>query len=555
MAHIAEINAKEYRRFTDIRILDIPQTAKLVVLVGPNGSGKSAIFDAINQWYRTQTNYGMSNEGAYYSKIAGGTLSVFPVVTLHEVADGKYVDMNGLVHVRSAYRLDADFTLSQINAVRNRGADPRIMRMIDIDQSVALNYQLMVSDVINEVFNIDSPQSVVEFREDLVGELRDRVSAVFPDLTLKSLGRPLDDGSFYFQKGVIDSFHYKNLSGGEKSVFDLLLDLHIATRVRRDRIYIIDEPELHTNSRIQRDLMYQMFEIIPNESQMWISTHSLGMLRAAKQLSEQHEGEVCFLSLYDQDSDGAVILRPVETDRKFWSRVFSETLEDFADLIAPREVILCEGKSILDSAGQGDGFDAACYNAIFASRHPDSVFISIGSNTVLQNGDKSIDKLVLSLSSGTQVRRLVDRDDMTDREVKEAQQGGIAVLGRREIESYLLDEEIIMKLFKELGQENLIDQAMNIVRSCLAAVRCRPGVGADEVKAARGDIHVKLQKLLTSVRLGRKAENFLRDILVPLVTPETNVYRELESSIWGTPSSLIVPIDNGSNQRTLISAD
>ena len=37
----------------------------------------------------------------------------------------------------------------------------------------------------------------------------------------------VEDGTFYFKKGIIEKYHYKNLSAGEKSAFDLILDLII----------------------------------------------------------------------------------------------------------------------------------------------------------------------------------------------------------------------------------------------------------------------------------------------------------------------------------------
>ena len=43
---IKSVHLKNYKRFTDLTISDIPQSARLVVLVGPNGSGKSSVFDA-----------------------------------------------------------------------------------------------------------------------------------------------------------------------------------------------------------------------------------------------------------------------------------------------------------------------------------------------------------------------------------------------------------------------------------------------------------------------------------------------------------------------------
>ena len=43
---IKSVRLKNYKRFTDLHITEIPQSARLVVLVGPNGSGKSSVFDA-----------------------------------------------------------------------------------------------------------------------------------------------------------------------------------------------------------------------------------------------------------------------------------------------------------------------------------------------------------------------------------------------------------------------------------------------------------------------------------------------------------------------------
>ncbi len=51
-----------YRLKSDIRsicvspIENIPDTAKLVILVGPSGSGKSSLFEVINVWGKDQRN-------------------------------------------------------------------------------------------------------------------------------------------------------------------------------------------------------------------------------------------------------------------------------------------------------------------------------------------------------------------------------------------------------------------------------------------------------------------------------------------------------------------
>ena len=68
------------------------------------------------------------------------------------------------------------------------------------------------------------------------------MSRVFPDLRINSLGDPLVTGTFYFDKGTSRHFSYKNLSGGEKAGFDLLLDLVVKRRDFDDTVYWVIEP-------------------------------------------------------------------------------------------------------------------------------------------------------------------------------------------------------------------------------------------------------------------------------------------------------------------------
>ena len=64
---IKEIRIKQFRRFTDLTIKDIPESAKLVILVGPNGSGKTSLFEAFYHWYRLH-GYRTTGDRDYYVK-------------------------------------------------------------------------------------------------------------------------------------------------------------------------------------------------------------------------------------------------------------------------------------------------------------------------------------------------------------------------------------------------------------------------------------------------------------------------------------------------------
>lgn len=65
---VSSVRLKNFKRFTDLVIRDIPKSAKLVVIVGPNGCGKSSVFDALLHWYRLQTQMGINGDHVYYRK-------------------------------------------------------------------------------------------------------------------------------------------------------------------------------------------------------------------------------------------------------------------------------------------------------------------------------------------------------------------------------------------------------------------------------------------------------------------------------------------------------
>ena len=246
-------------------------------------------------------------------------------------------------------------------------AADRIHRPIENDVAVTRNYRRLVSQAFEDAFERADPEmKLYAFREQTLGEIRDAMKRLFPGLVLKSLGNPLTQGSFKFDKGESKSFLYKNLSGGEKAAFDLLLDLLIKRREFDDTVFFIDEPEAHMASGMQAALLNELFNAIPLSSQLWLAIHSIGMMRRARELGIEHPGSVVFIDFGAVNFDLPQILRPTQPDRPFWKRAMQIALDDLAGYLAPEKVVLCEGGQHSDNAR----FDAECYNTIFEVEFP-----------------------------------------------------------------------------------------------------------------------------------------------------------------------------------------
>ena len=49
------------------------------------------------------------------------------------------------------------------------------------------------------------------------------------------------------------------------------------------QFFLIDEPELHINTSIQRSLLREINKLVGKNCQIWIATHSIGFLRALQE--------------------------------------------------------------------------------------------------------------------------------------------------------------------------------------------------------------------------------------------------------------------------------
>jgi hypothetical protein len=536
---LASAHFTGFKRFTDARIIDIPETARLVVLAGPNGTGKSSIFDGFRHWHGAHGGVSFAWDETYGSKVGTPQLP-WPQhveLTFHQpVQDGTEAAKKS-VYVRTAFRNEAEFTTQSFGRMASPLDSPRTFRMIDNDVSVSDNYQRLIMQTIDGIYDSTIPDetSKGEIRDRLIGTVRGSMSLVFPDLQLTGVGKVGGAdaaGTFLFQKGAVHEFMYKNLSAGEKAAFDLLLDTVVKRAYYDDTLWCIDEPETHLNTRIQGALLQTLLELLPEPCQLFVASHSIGFMKKAWELAKSDPGSVCFIDLQDSDFDQPVVLSPINPTRDFWQRTLDVALGDLASLVAPDQVVLCEGRPARSTEDRRAAFDATCYRTIFASEFPNTDFLSVGNSDDAGSDRLGLGTAIQALSSGTAVIRVVDRDMRSDEDVRRKKDDGTRVLRRRHIESYLYDDGAIRALCVREDQPDKSDAALAIKAAALQENSQR-NKDPDDVKAASGTIYNEMRRLLQLTQAGNDRDSFARDTLAPLLTPGMAAYAELREDIFG----------------------
>jgi energy-coupling factor transporter ATP-binding protein EcfA2 len=538
--HISEIRLDGFKRFTNTIITGIPLHARLVVLAGPNGSGKSSLFDGLQTWhYLHGGNSRIGWDESYGAKVGspprGWTDHV--QVAFHEVEPTDAIERQKILYIRSAFRNEADFEVSTFKRLPSPLGNNRVARLIDPDASVSENYQRMVMQTLDSIYDSSIPDtaSKADIRDRIIGDVQRAMSTVFPDLVLSGVGGigpgSAQQGSFYFDKGSASGFLYKNLSAGEKAAFDLILDMVIKRDFFDNTIWCIDEPETHLNTRIQASLLEVMLDLMPDNCQLWLASHSIGFMRAAWQLAQKSRGEVAFLDMEGVDFDSPVSINPVQPTRQFWSRTLDVALGDLAALVAPERIVLCEGRPSRGAGDEKAEFDATCFRTIFGAEHPETDFMSVGNSLDASEDRLGVGRAIQAVASGTAITRLRDRDLLSDEEVDELKLAGVRVLSRRHIEAYLLDDEMLCKLCVSLGSGSAVTDVLAIKKDALAASVAR-GNDGDDLKSVAGEIYTKVRKRLSIMGAGSNWNAFAKTKLAPLVTPETATYQSLLVDIF-----------------------
>ena len=543
---LSSIQIKDFKRFKELSISGIPASAKLVLLTGPNGSGKTSVFEAFNYWISC-VNESREIDSEYHLRSTTSTRNpkawrtAWDSITLDFHDLGSPISLQSYstdpgttrkaFYIRSAYRHEPDFSTNGVQLGDDMILNSRRpQRMIIGEARVSENYQRIVSESLLALYDPKQKQTTAgEITDKIMGSVRNAMRFVFDDLVLEGPGNPMSGGTFRFRKGNVSGFHYKNLSGGEKAAFDLLLDFIVKKEVFNDTVYCIDEPELHMHTRLQARLLKQLFGLVPVNCQLWITTHSIGMARMASELYESNPGEVVFLDFHDCNLDEPVNIQPHKPNRQYWSNMFATALDDLAELVVPSHIILCEGKR-LGQSGRKPSFDVAVYTTIFEESHPQIVFLPLGGVHQVVTDGQVFTKLLNRIATGTHVWSVFDKDDRAQHEIESLQREGVQVLPRRDLESYLWDDEVI-KFLCEKHKRREAAQAIIDEKARLLSENPSHKRPSDDVKAISGPLYNFTKKELQLTGCGNDAEAFAIATLAPVIPSCPIVFQELKSVV------------------------
>ena len=497
-------------------------------MVGPNGCGKSSVFDGFEQQLRSWTSKEPENT-EFYSKslfredndtnLRNEQFNAQKAVTvtfesgdLHEKS----------FYFRTSYRYTPKLDLREIrsiNETQNRQDHP--ISSIAMDERLINNYAKLHSILYSEYTK--GAKTGNQIHGEFIEKINNILSNIL-DVRISDLGNPMEErGQLYFRKDNIVNFPYANLSSGEKEVIDIVIDFVLKSEEYTETVYCIDEPELHLSTAIQRKLLVEINKLIPPNCQLWVATHSIGFIRA---LQNELKEDSQILDFSEKDYfTGIKTIKPIVPNRRNWMRIFGTALDDLTDLVGPRRIIYCEGKDIPGPHGIEKGFDAQIYDNIFSAVFPDTVFVSSGGNTELDQRSDIAIQILGKVFKGIEILVLKDLDMASGKSIDELTRqtyldhnpSNHRVLKRFELENYLFDKEILSK-YCESTEGLTFDEAAydNFARD----------INNQNLKDKTGYIR-NFCGIQTSISTDTFKLNLSKHI-----TAETKVYQELRECIF-----------------------
>jgi predicted ATPase len=490
-----------YKRFHNLTIDLGADPKRIIALVGSNGCGKSSVLDGM--LFHANAFSQIGNRISKYSDHEYHSMNKIPNFNhdnvIIEFTEGSYLSMkylkekmgkeNTIFSFRSPHRYNSYLKITESKSTEEiRLNKYGASTTSDLDDKMEENYRRLSAKY--QKYLEDENCRPSDAREKMIGDLNKSISNCL-DVRISRIGNvEASQGTLYFKKSDHPKeFDFNVLSSGEKEVVDILLDLYLRQDEYNATIFLLDEPELHINTSIQRKLLIEIDHLIGENCQLWLTTHSIGFLRALQEDLKDQCQIIHFKEGINLASE-CHTLTPEKITIAKWKEIFQVALDDLTHLVSPKTIIYCEGKDLPSSSGQERGLDAIVFNNIFGAKYHDTQFVSSGGNTELDQRSEIAILILTKVFNDLKILVLKDRDMASGKNTSEEHRQRYLqinppnhrVLKRWEIENYLYDKEVLKKycdksnlifdetsydsFVKDINNQNLKDQTPRIKNFC-----------------------------------------------------------------------------------------
>lgn len=470
--HIQQFVIQNFKRFLHAEI----DFSQFDLLVGPNNCGKSTVLQALSlfNFCLSQTLVAGPGQAAVRLEnrgMAQDEFNVIPVASARELWTGRaHQRRGGGIRILLSATFERGFTLSfSIGLTYNRfSIQPTIEGLDDLAQ--LRNLSIVFVPSFSGLF-VKEPFTTPFTRQTLIaqGRLGDVLRNILLDLSQQQRIGPLieileeafevdlsriefDPNSDLFLRCLYDDGPARELdiaSGG--SGFHQFLQIFSFILLKRPTTVLLDEPDAHLHSNLQRRLLGLLQRIASEQQiQVLVSTHSKELISQV-----QPRRIISFLEAPPRRLQlAAEVLEAVNS-------LGSLDNFDLANLVHCRKLVLVEG-----------GFDRSCIESFYRKANDEVSFRRMQSRVVFlrMSGVKKpvndILDVMQQLSQNGRIEAIFfrDRDYMSDAEVQRLTQRAAAgryvlhIWQKHEIENFILVPEAIHRCL----MRTYADQPLNV---------------------------------------------------------------------------------------------
>ncbi|MFN4145198.1 MAG: AAA family ATPase [Runella sp.] len=442
---ISSLKIENFKRFSNLSIINLPPSAKLVLLIGANGSGKSSVFDAFDWLYKLQKTY-HNEDKLYYRKEIEKDSQI--EIKFHDGTTIEKTKYNQPIPDKKFYGRSSNRIVPRLQnqsyQLDKLGQDiDAPLSYIDNDTRFLNDVYAYIQEINNAlrepIFSGRSADTLQIFQE-FIKPFNESLSYIFgEDLRTTIQIAEFEDASpdkpakLVFRKGEI-KINYDLLSHGEKQVVILLLNFVVRKKFYDDALIFIDEMDCHLNTSIQYRLLEEIInKWVPDSAQLWTASHALGFKDYAHK-SEQ--AAIIDFDMLDFDSPQTLSPQPKDTLEVYEIAVPKVVL---TQLMSGRRLVFCENKN--------DEY----YNLMLL---PNTVFVGV----------KDAREVFLNVKKDSRYFSLRDRDYLSNLEIERIQQRypNHRILKYYNFENYLYHPDNIAQIAPaDFDKQGYIDEIIS----------------------------------------------------------------------------------------------